>query len=489
MLLEALVARAGVTLKAVATAIELQAQGRLGQAPRATSTSAARSASPRRAGRFPRASGSSFTLDTDEPEERRDSCQADRTLLRRAPDAARRAAATAAIETRERARTERLDAAHRRRRIRRALHAPPAARARPLGARLRGRRRRRRHLVLEPLSGRALRRREHGLLLLVLATSCSRSGTGPSATPPSRRSCATSTTSPTASTCAATSSFDTRVTAAALRRGGEPLDDRDRPRRRASRRGSASWRPAASPTAQLPDVPGLDDLRGPVVPHRPLAARGRRLHRPAGRRHRHRLVRRSSRSRSSPSRPRTSTVFQRTPNFSMPARNAPLDPEYERRVKAELCRAPASRRATSRDRLRRAASTSRSALDDRRSERQREYEARWDRGGLGFTSAFSDLLIDQDANETAAEFVRAKIRATVRDPAVAEMLSPRRLPDRHQAALRSTPTTTRRSTATTSPWSTVRETPIEAITPTGLRTQRRASTSSTASSSRPASTR
>ena len=54
--------------------------------------------------------------------------------------------------------------------------------------------------------GRPLRRREHGLLVLLLARSCSRNGTGRSGTPPSPRSCATSTTSPTASTCAATSS-------------------------------------------------------------------------------------------------------------------------------------------------------------------------------------------------------------------------------------------------------------------------------------------
>src|SRR4029077_11168885 len=56
----------------------------------------------------------------------------------------------------------------RRGRIRRALHAPPLARPGLHGPGVRGRRWRRRHVVLEPLSGRALRRREHGLLVLVL---------------------------------------------------------------------------------------------------------------------------------------------------------------------------------------------------------------------------------------------------------------------------------------------------------------------------------
>ena len=116
----------------------------------------------------------------------------------------------------------------------------PAARARALGAGLRGGQGRRRHLVLEPLPGRALRRREHGLLLFVLRRSRSRSGSGPSATPPSRRSSPTSTTWRTASTCGGTSSSrrgSPRPSSTRRRAGG--------PSRRtgatACRRASASW--------------------------------------------------------------------------------------------------------------------------------------------------------------------------------------------------------------------------------------------------------
>ena len=65
------------------------------------------------------------------------------------------------------------------------------------------------------------------------------------------------------------------------------------------------------------------------------------------------------------------------------------------------------------------------ALEATPAERQREYEARWAQGGVTFMGSFADLLFNQTANDTAAEFVRRKIRETVRDPKVAETLSPR----------------------------------------------------------------
>jgi cyclohexanone monooxygenase len=103
-------------------------------------------------------------------------------------------------------------------------------------------------------------------------------------------------------------------------------------------------------------------------------------------------------------------------------------------------------------------------------ERERQYERRWRRGGLGFSAAFADLLTSQAANDTAAEFFRAKIRAIVRDPAVAEALSPRDYP-----------VGTKRLCVDTDYYDTfnrdnvtlvdLRQAPIETITPTGLRTR------------------
>jgi cation diffusion facilitator CzcD-associated flavoprotein CzcO len=58
-------------------------------------------------------------------------------------------------------------------------------------------------------------------------------------------------------------------------------------------------------------------------------------------------------------------------------------------------------------------------------ERRREYEARWAYGGVSFMGAYADLMFDPEANATAADFVRGKIREIVRDPKVADALTPR----------------------------------------------------------------
>ena len=118
-------------------------------------------------------------------------------------------------------------------------------------------------------------------------------------------------------------------------------------------------------------------------------------------------------------------VFQRTPNFSLPARNGPLDPEREREHKARYA-----------ERRRLAYETpfgvsgfpvpTQSALQVGAEERTRNYEKKWAEGGtIGMLTSYTDLLLDEQANETAAEFVRQRIRETVRDPAVAELLCPR----------------------------------------------------------------
>ena len=160
-------------------------------------------------------------------------------------------------------------------------------------------------------------------------------------------------------------------------------------------------------------------------------------------------------------------VFQRTPNFSIPARNGPLDAEHERWMKANYAeyrrRARESRTGLLVER------NDVSALDVTPEEREREYEARWRRGGLGFAATYVDLLTNQEANDTAAEFFRAKIRALVRDAAVAATLTPRHYP-----------IATKRLCVDTDYYDTfnrdnvtlidLRTMPIAAITPRGLRT-------------------
>jgi cyclohexanone monooxygenase len=115
-------------------------------------------------------------------------------------------------------------------------------------------------------------------------------------------------------------------------------------------------------------------------------------------------------------------VFQRTPNYSVPAHNGPLDPALQQRIKAgyaEFRRQNSLAGAGLKTDLNDA-----SALLATPEERQREYEARWRRGGLPFLSAFNDLGMHREANETAAEFLRGKIREIVRDPEVGEALCP-----------------------------------------------------------------
>ena len=120
---------------------------------------------------------------------------------------------------------------------------------------------------------------------------------------------------------------------------------------------------------------------------------------------------------------RALTVFQRTPNYSIPARNRPLGAAEAREIKANY---PALRALARKLHaglvIRYNPASARAAGEE---ERRREYEARWREGGLGFAAAFKDLLTDPEANATAAEFVRAKIRETVADPEVARLLSPR----------------------------------------------------------------
>jgi len=163
-------------------------------------------------------------------------------------------------------------------------------------------------------------------------------------------------------------------------------------------------------------------------------------------------------------------VFQRTPNYSVPARNGPLDREYERSVKANY---PDFRRQARESRIGFVVERSGdSALAVSAEERQREYEKRWTRGGLGFAATYVDLLTNQAANDTAATFFRDKIRDIVRDPTIAEAVTPRDYP-----------LGTKRLCVDTEYYATfnrdnvtlvdLRKTPIAAITPKGVRTSER----------------
>jgi cation diffusion facilitator CzcD-associated flavoprotein CzcO len=114
-------------------------------------------------------------------------------------------------------------------------------------------------------------------------------------------------------------------------------------------------------------------------------------------------------------------VFQRTPNYSVPARNGPLTPEFQRYLKENY--------AEIRQKMRESVNgfdffiSDRSALEVPEEERQALFEKAWERGGLRFRATFRDILVDKAANDTAAAFIRAKIRSIVNDPVTAAKLS------------------------------------------------------------------
>ena len=163
------------------------------------------------------------------------------------------------------------------------------------------------------------------------------------------------------------------------------------------------------------------------------------------------------------------TVFQRTANFSLPARNMPMPEEKERRHKAEY----AARRAAAMETpfaIGGHAKPTRSALDVAAAERNASYEAKWQEGGsISYLYAYTDLLVNKQSNDTASEFARNKIRATVKDRNIAELLAPK-----------DHPIGTKRLCLDTNYYETynrpnvslidVRSDPIVEITPTGLRT-------------------
>jgi cation diffusion facilitator CzcD-associated flavoprotein CzcO len=115
-------------------------------------------------------------------------------------------------------------------------------------------------------------------------------------------------------------------------------------------------------------------------------------------------------------------VFQRTANYAVPAHNAPLSPAAQQAVKADYAGLRARARQSFSGIAWRVNDVS--ALEVPADERTREYEQRWSYGGLSFMAAYKDLLMSEEANATAANFVRAKIGEKVRDPATANLLTP-----------------------------------------------------------------
>ena len=118
------------------------------------------------------------------------------------------------------------------------------------------------------------------------------------------------------------------------------------------------------------------------------------------------------------------TVFQRTPQYTIPARNGPLDPAEQADVKARYAEFREANERMANAFASKFPSNRINTSDVSQDERDREFEVRWERGGTPFLGAFRDLVFDLDANEYAAEFVRKKIAGIVEDVDTATKLTP-----------------------------------------------------------------
>ncbi len=221
-------------------------------------------------------------------------------------------------------------------------------------------------------------------------------------------------------------------------------------------------------TPRVPDFPGLDSFEGKwyhtgLWPHEGVDFTGKRVGV---------IGTGSSGVQSIPiiaAQAQHVHVFQRTANFILPAENRPLDPESENAHKANY-----------RERRKAAYETpfgiagypppTKSALEATPEEREAAYAKKWAEGGsISFLYAYTDLLLNEEANETAAEFVRNRIRATVKDQRTAELLCPTDHPIGTKRLILDThyfETFNRDNVDLVD----ARSAPIECITPQGIRT-------------------
>jgi cation diffusion facilitator CzcD-associated flavoprotein CzcO len=118
------------------------------------------------------------------------------------------------------------------------------------------------------------------------------------------------------------------------------------------------------------------------------------------------------------------TVFQRTANYCVPARNGKVDPEVAKARKADYDGVV--------ERIRGSffgfeySFIPKSVLEATPEEREREFDRMWDAGGFAFWLAnYQDMFFNQEANDLCADYIKRKIRKTVKDSVVANKLIPK----------------------------------------------------------------
>ena len=176
--------------------------------------------------------------------------------------------------------------------------------------------------------------------------------------------------------------------------------------------------------ANMPDYPGINDFAGECYhtgrwPHEKVSFKGKRVGV---------IGTGSSGIQAIPEIAKEAdhvTVFQRTAQYALPARNRPLTKEELAKSRAEwentrelMCRSAGFPFHMSRER----------SGDHSPEERHAVYEQLWEEGGFGLSlKSFAGVMVKKDLNEEIGAFVRGKIRETVQDPELAEKLSPKYL--------------------------------------------------------------
>ena len=173
--------------------------------------------------------------------------------------------------------------------------------------------------------------------------------------------------------------------------------------------------------ANKPDYPGIDEFTGDVFhtgrwPHEPVSFEGKRVGV---------IGTGSSGVQAIPQIAKTAdhvTVFQRTPQYALPARNRPLPDEDLAEYRENWPDLRASMRYRGGWPF---PTEKRKASQHTVEERRARYEEMWERGGMHLAiNSFDGVYVDEDLNEEIGEFVRGKIRAIVDDPETARKLMP-----------------------------------------------------------------
>lgn len=113
-------------------------------------------------------------------------------------------------------------------------------------------------------------------------------------------------------------------------------------------------------------------------------------------------------------------VFQRTPQYVVPARNRNLDSDYYARIRTDWT----VHRGLLRDTGRPFPLSTRKVFDDDWVTREAKYEAAWAAGGMSLRETYADHMSDVDANNAVSAYVRRKILETVHNPRTARSLVP-----------------------------------------------------------------